>query len=185
MGKVICGMTTSLDGFIEDSAGSVGRLYEDLAGMQDTDYMKGWIERTGAVLMGARTFAMAGDTDSYADSYEHQGPIFVVTSHPPARHPKENDRLTITFVTDGLESAVEQAKAAAGEKDVSVVGGPMVIQALLRAGLCDELHIDVVPVLLGEGKRLFDGLTDEGFRLGKVDITEIGNRISVQYGVLR
>lgn len=177
-------MTTSLDGFVEDSDGSVGRLYEDLTDVQESDYMLGWIERTGAVLMGARTFNMAGDLDSFADSYEHQGPIFVVTSHPPARHPKENEKLTFTFVTDGLASAVRQAKTAAGEKDVSVVGGPMVIQELLRLGMVDELHIDLVPVLLGGGKLLFQGITDENFRLEKMGVIEVGQRVSIQYHVV-
>lgn len=184
MAKVLCGMTISLDGFVEDSEGSVGRLYDDLAEMQETEYMKGWIERTGAVLMGARTFNMAGDLDSFADSYEHQGPIFVVTSQPPARHPKENERLTFTFVTDGLASAVAQAKAAAGEKDVSVVGGPMVIRELLRMGVVDEVHIDLVPVLLGGGKPFFEGITDENFRFERMNVIEIGQRVSIQYRVV-
>ena len=156
MARVIAGMTTSLDGFVADESGSVDRLYPDLAALQGTDYMNAAIEETGAVLMGKRTFEMAEDPDSYVGNYEFRVPIFVVTHHAPRVAPKQDEHLTFTFVTDGLESAVAQAKAAAGKKAVQVVGGASVIRQLLRAGLVDELHIDVMPVLMGAGLRPFD-----------------------------
>ncbi len=99
-----------------------------------------------------------GDPDSYVDYYEFQVPIFVLTSEPPQKLPKQNERLTFTFVTEGIESAIIQAKAAAGDKDVTVVGGASTAQACLRAGLVDELHLDLMPVLLGESLRLFEHL---------------------------
>jgi len=153
--KVIAGMTISLDGFVADETGSVGRLYQDLAALQGTAYMEALIEATGAVLMGKRAFEM-GDPDSYVGNYEFQVPIFVLTHHPPSIAPKQDERLTFTFVTDGVESAVAQAMAAAGDKVVQVIGGASVIQQLLRARLLDELHLDVVPVLLGAGLRFFE-----------------------------
>ena len=138
MAKVIVGMTTSIDGFVADKSGSVDRLYSDLASLQGSPFMNALIEETGAVLMGRRTFAM-GDPDGFAGSYEFQVPIFVVTHEPPRVHPKENERLTFTFVTDGVESAVAQAKAAAGDKAVQVVGGANLGQQLMRAGLIDRV----------------------------------------------
>src|SRR5215213_817748 len=162
MGRVITGMTTSVDGFVADVDGRVDRLYADMAELRRTPSMEATIAATGAVLMGRRTFEM-GDPDAYVGQYEFQVPIFVLTTHPPARPPKQDDRLT--FVGDGISTAVSQAQAAAGTKEVQVVGGASVIQQLLRAGLVDELHLDVMPVLLGGGLRLLENLDPERVRL--------------------
>jgi dihydrofolate reductase len=84
-------------------------------------------------------------------------PIFVLTHQVPETVAKcENDQLRFTFVTDGIEHAIAQARAAAGEKDVTVIGGAQTVQQCLHAELVDELQIDLVPVLLGGGLRLFD-----------------------------
>jgi dihydrofolate reductase len=106
----------------------------------------------------------------------------VLTHEPPRLAPKQDEHLTFTFVTDGIESAVAQATAAAGAKAVTVVGGVSVIQQLLRAGLVNELSVDVMPVLLGTGLRLFDaGL--EHVELEKIDVREIGDRTSLRFRV--
>ena len=180
--KVIAGMTISLDGFVADETGSVGRLYQDLAALQGTAYMEALIEATGAVLMGKRAFEM-GDPDSYVGNYEFQVPIFVLTHHPPSVTPKQDERLTFTFVTDDVESAVAQAMAAAGDKVVHVIGGASVIQQLLRARLLDELHLDVVPVLLGAGLRFFENGGLGRLALEKIDVQEIGARTSLRFRV--
>ena len=183
MATVIAGMTISLDGFVADSGGRVDRLYPDLAALRGTAYMNALIEETGAALMGRRTFEM-GDPDSYVGNYEFQVPIFVLTHHPPETPPKQDDRLTFTFVTDGLASAVEQAKAAAGGKAVQVVGGASVVQQLLREGLVDELRIDVMPVVLGSGLRLLEGVGLERVQLEKIQVQEVGVRTSLGFRVL-
>jgi dihydrofolate reductase len=152
LAKVVVGMTISLDGFVADQNGNAGRLYPDLAALRHTGYMKDAIEQTGAVLMGRRTFEM-GDPDSYVDNYEFQVPIFVPARHPPGVAPKQDEHLTFTFVTDGVESAVAQAKATARDKAVQVVRGVSIAQQLLDAGLVDELHVDIMPVFLGIGLR--------------------------------
>jgi len=175
-------MTISLDGFVADESGSAGRLYTDLAALQDTSFMNGLIAETGAVLMGKRAFEM-GDPDWYVGNYEFQVPIFVLTHHPPAVAPKQDDRLTFTFVTDGVESAVAQAKAAAADKAVQVIGGASIIQQLLRAGLVDELSVDVMPELLGAGLRLFENGSLERITLEKIDVQEIGARTSLRFRV--
>jgi dihydrofolate reductase len=155
-------MTMSLDGFVADRNGSVERLYPDLEALRETQFLKDIIDITGAVIMGRNAYDMAqGDLTGY----EFQVPVFVLTHHPPARPAKgQNDRLTVSFVTDGIESAVRRARAAAGDRNVTVVGGPDTIAQLMRAGLLDELEVGIRPVPLGAGLRLFPegatGLTD-------------------------
>jgi dihydrofolate reductase len=178
MAKVIVGMTTSLDGFVADESGSASRLYPDLAALRGTAYMNEAIAGTGAVVMGRRTFEM-GDPDSYVGSYEFQVPIFVVTHEPPRVAPKQDEHLTFTFVTDGVEGAVAQATAAAGDKDVQVVGGPGLIRQLLLAGL----HLDVMPVLLGSGLRFLEDPRLARVRLEKIGVQEVGARTSLSFRV--
>lgn len=181
MSRVIAGMTMSLDGFVEDADGSAAALYPDLAALQDAPYMKAMQDETGAVLMGRRSFEMAEDPDSYADTYELQVPIFVVTHTPPPVAPKRNERLFFTFVTDGVQAAVAQAVAAAGERAVTVVGGADLTRQLLAADLVDELCVDVMPLLLGAGLRLFEGTGP--LALEKLGVDEVGARTSLRFRV--
>jgi dihydrofolate reductase len=183
MAYVIAGQTVSLDGFVADANGSAAQLYPDLAALQGSAYMNALIEETGAVVMGRRSFEMPEDPDTIADSYEFQTPIFVVTHRPPAVTPKENERLTFTFVTDGVESAVAKATSAAGKKAVTVVGGVDVIRQLLRAGLVDELRVDVMPVLLGAGLRFLDDPSLGQVRLEKLAVEQVGARTSLRFRI--
>jgi dihydrofolate reductase len=182
MARVIVGMTMSLDGFVADRSGSADRLYPDLAALHGTGYMDALIAETGAVLMGRRTFEM-GEPDSYVGNYEFQVPIFVLTHEPPHVIPKQDEHLTFTFVTNGVESAVAQAMAAAGDKAVQVVGGVSVAQELLRAGLVDELRLDFMPVLLGAGLRFFANTGLENVQLEKSSLQDIGARTSLSFRV--
>ena len=185
MTRVIAGQTVSLDGYFEDADGSASVLYTDLDDLQDSAYMKKYQAETGAVLMGRRTFDMAGDPDFYADGYEFQVPIVVLTHRAPDREPKRNDRLFFTFVTDGVEAAVRTAAELAGGKAVTVLGGADLNRQLLAAGLVDELRVDVMPVLLGGGRRLFDGLPAGSVRLEKLGVDEEGARTTLRFRVLR
>jgi len=113
-------------------------------------------------------------------------PIFVLTHQPPKKHPKENGRLTFTFVTDGIESAIGQAKAAAGEKDVTVIGTTSTAQQCLRAGLADELHIDIVPVLLCAGLRLFEDTDMNQIQLERMQVMELpAGRTHLEFRILK
>ena len=182
MGKVIVGMTMSLDGYINDAQGRVDALYADFETLQASEPMQEAIRSTGAVVMGWNTFRMAEDPDLYADNYEFQVPIFVVTHTAPDKHPRQNDNLTFTFVTEGLASALAQAKAAAGERDVTVVGGASIVRQCIRAGLFDELHVDVMPVLLGGGVRLFEGVGGAAIQLERIKVLELpGGRTHLRY----
>lgn len=124
------------------------------------------LENVGATIMGRNMFG--GDPGPWGDDpwdgwwgddppFHH--PVFVLTHHEREPLEKEGGN-SFTFVTDGIESALEQAKEAAGGKDVSLGGGASIAQQYLAAGLIDEMLINLVPVLLGDGKRLFEGLGD-------------------------
>ncbi len=186
MAKVVLGMTLSLDGFINDRTGGVCALYPDLYELRNTEPMRESIQNTGAVVMGRNAFAMAKDPDFYGGNYEFQVPIFVLTHEVPKKHPKETDRLTFIFVTDGMESAIRQAKAAAGDKDVVVIGGANTEQQCLRAGLVDELHIDIMPVLLCGGLRLFEDISTEQIQLERLKVMELpAGRTHLRFRIVR
>lgn len=183
MGNVIVGATMSLDWFMNDRNGDISRLYPDFEELGRTEMLQEEIRMTGAVVMGRRSYDMAeGDLTGY----EYQVPIFVLTHHIPARGPEgENDKLTVTFVTDGIESAIEKARTAAGDKQVTVVGGAKTAQQCLRAGLVDEIHIGVVPVLFGEGLRFFDSLVNEQMKLERIRVFESPTRTDLWFRVVR
>ena len=182
MGNVIFGMMLSLDGFVADRTGSVRRLYPEGSLGANTELEES-IATTGAVVMGRRTYQM-GEPDSYAQSYEFQVPIFVLTHTVPKPQPKQNARLRFTFVTDGVESAIAQAKKAAGEKNVTIVGGPTIARHCLSLGLIDELQLGIVPVLLGAGLRLFDQL-DRQIELERVRMSEEASITYLHFRVIK
>jgi dihydrofolate reductase len=172
MAKVMAGMTVSLDGFMSDRNGSAQSLSPDFDELLAAPSFKKLTEETGAVIMGRHVYEMADPFLWINDEYEFQVPIFVVTHTPPDKYPKGNDNLTLTFVTDGIESAVAQAKQAAGDRIVQVIGGADTIQQCLNAGLCDELGIDIMPVLLGGGLRLFENLDTDKISLERISAEE-------------
>jgi dihydrofolate reductase len=183
MGNVIVGATMSLDGFMSDRNGDVSRLYTDFDALHGTAMLREEIRSTGAVVMGRHAFDMAeGDLTDY----EYQTPIFVLTHHIPKQEVKGlNDRLAVTFVTDGIESAITKAKAAANGKQVTVVGGADTAQQCLSAGLVDEIHIGIVPVLLGDGRRFFEPLANEELKLVQKQVFESPTRTDLWYTVIR
>ena len=185
MAKVILGTTMSLDGFINDRSGGIGALYADLENWRESESGRESIQNTGAVIMGRNSFNLAEDPDLYADHYEYQVPVFVLTHHPPERRPRENGRISFTFVTDGIHSAVAQAKAAAGDKEVNIIGAPNTARQCLAAGLADELYIDIMPVLLGGGLRFFEGLDAASIRLERIQVIELpSGRTCMKFRIL-
>jgi dihydrofolate reductase len=167
MGKVIAGMTMSLDGFIDAE-----KVNPDFGKLLETHSFKEMIENTGAVIMGRHVYEMADPFMWANDGYEFQTPIFVLTHTPPEKYPQGNDKLSFTFVTDGIESVVSHAKSAAGEKDVQIIGGAEIIQQCLNAMLVDELQVDIMPILLGGGLRLFENLDIDRIRLERTKVEE-------------
>jgi dihydrofolate reductase len=176
--KVVALMSMSLDGYVADANDGVGEVFAWYMNSGDVEFntggsdpmtfrvsppsaehLRGLWSELGAVLTGRRTFEVA---DGWGGNHAW-GPAFVVTHQIPAGWPRPNS--TVHFVTDGIESAVKQAKAAAGGKSVAVHGADT-IQQLLNAGLVDDLVIDVAAVLLGSGVRLFDHLAGTPAVLG-------------------
>jgi dihydrofolate reductase len=123
------------------------------------------LDATGAVVMGRRMFSGGAgpwEDDPNADGWwgddpPFRVPVFVVTHHPRDTEVKPGGT-SFTFVTGGIESALDQARAAAGEQDVALAGGASAVQQYLKAGLLDELQIHLAPVLLGDGVHLFGRL---------------------------
>ena len=176
----------SLDGFINDRHGSVAALYPDLAAWRETEIGRESIRNTGAVVMGRNSFAMSEDPDWFAGNYEYQTPIFVLTHVPPEEHPKETENLTFTFVTDGIESTVSQAKAAAGDREVNIIGATSTAKQVLEAGLADELHVDIMPVFLGAGLRAFEEIDSSRMQLERIKVMELpGGRTHLRFRIIK
>jgi dihydrofolate reductase len=176
MPKVTCEISMSLDGFIAGPNDKPGnglgdggeRLHEWVTALEswrerhnlsggeagrDSELLEESFKNAGAVLVGRRMFDNA---EEWGDDPPFRVPVFVVTHRPREKLVKEG-ATTFTFV-DGVEQALDQARAAAGAKDVSVGGGATVIQQLMKAGLLDELQIHLVPVFLGGGRPLFEDM---------------------------
>ena len=168
MGKVITGISMSLDGFVAGPQDDVQHLFKwYFAGTSEfqvqggrmtlkispesAELLEDSLKTTGAMVAGRRMF----DVASAWGGHPPFAPCFIVTHRVPNEWVKEGS--PFTFVTDGVESAIRQAKAAAGDKNVAVAT-PSITQQCIKAGLLDEIHIDLVPVLLGAGVSLFDHL---------------------------
>jgi len=130
----------------------------------DNDYFYAGIAGIGATIMGRNMFGpVRGGWDGsdwrgwWGGSPPFHHPVFVLTHHPRPPIPMEGGTV-FNFVDDGIESALEQAYSAAGGQDVRLGGGASTVRQYLRAGLVDELHLAITPVLLGDGERLFEQL---------------------------
>lgn len=213
MSKLRCHISVSLDGFVAgpnqseaNPLGEGGELLHEwvfsLAAWRQLHGLEGGgdnesariveesRENIGAGVMGRNMFGPAGGgpwdeqwTGWWGEDPPYHYPVFVLTHH--ARDPIQmKGGTTFHFVTDGIESALEQAKAAAGGKDVMLWGGGNIAQQYLAAGLLDELELHVVPVLLGDGARLFGNLGDAAVRLEQVQAVEAPGVTHLKYRVV-
>jgi dihydrofolate reductase len=164
MGNTIVEITMSLDGFVagasvsaENPMGNGGEALHDwMFGAKtaaDAEIIAELHRTLGAVVLGRRTFDLG--EGPWGDEPPFPVPCFVVTHR--ARSVLMKSGTPMTFVTDGIESALAQAKRAAGDKGVIVMGGADVARQYIRAGLIDELNLHIAHRLLGQGHRLFDG----------------------------
>lgn len=152
-----------------------------------TPVVEGWFENVGATIMGRNMFGPVREPwgeDPWRGWWDEDPPfhvpVFVLTHHP--REPLEMEGgTTFHFVTDGIESALERATDAAGGEDVSLGGGASVARQYLAAGLVDEMELSVVPVLLGDGERLLDGVGD--LRLEQLRAVEAPGVAHLKYSV--
>lgn len=187
MSQLVMYMTMSLDGFIagpgDDTEHPLGIDGFRLFNWLDARFEPGPSGQvfdeamaTGAVVSGRRTYDLAG---GWAGDHHDGVPVFVLTHHAPDGDPPGS----IRFVTDGVESCVAQAKAAAGERDV-MLHGASAGQACLRAGLLDEMEIHLVPVLLGEGRRLFESLGADHIELELIRTHHAPDVMHLRYRVV-
>ena len=204
MGKVSTGLSMSLDGFIagpndgpERPLGEGGERLFAWYSVGDTEYrlpgtdmvfevspqsaelLRGAHSKMGAFVTGRSTFDI---TNGWGGNPPLGVPTFVVTHTVPQEWVYEGS--PFTFVTDGVESAVEQAKAVAGDKDVAV-GAASIAQQCIGAGLLDEIHVDLVPVLLGDGVRLFDHLGTVPIELESTRVVEGAGVTHLTFRVVR
>ena len=154
MGKVFLDMAVSLDGFIGGPDGEDGGLHDWYFAESGaaSEIKAELLGRIGAIIMGHTAFGTA--PDGFDTPY--QVPHFILTHH--VRPSAERGGASFHFVTGGPQSALTQAREAAGERDVCVAGGAQIAQQFLKAGLLGEMQLHIAPVLLGGGQRLFDSL---------------------------
>ena len=209
MNSITCHLAMSLDGFaagpnqsLENPLGEGGMRLHEWAFATDTwrtqqgldggehnsdaEVIDQVTRDVGAYVMGRRMFG-GGDgpwdeswTGWWGDEPPFHAPVFVLTHHP--REPLTmRGGTTFTFVTDGIESALDQARKAAGEKDVSIAGGASTVQQYLAAGLLDELLLHHVPIVLGAGERLLENVGDP--TLEPVEVTASPTVTHIKYRV--
>jgi dihydrofolate reductase len=196
VGKVGTGFATSLDGFIARPDGEVGPLFDWYFGgdteyrvpsggitlrvsPQSADLLRESYAKMGALVVARRHFDHAR---GWGGRHPMDVPVFVVTHTVPQDWDYEGS--PFTFVTDGVESAVERATEAAGDKGVGV-GGANVAQQCIKAGLVDEIGVDLVPILLGEGIRFFDNLGDARIELERTRVVEAPGVTHLRFRVVR
>ncbi len=203
MGKVVFNMTMSLDGFVagpndnpENGLGDGGEglfnwyfsgdtevhMSEGVPPLkvskQSAEILKEAISRAGAGVWGRKTFDIAHAWGGHPPG----SPAFIVTHHVPEEWAQEGS--PFIFVTDGVESAIRQAQAAAGDKDV-ILCTATVLQQALRAKLVDEIHVDLAPLLIGGGVSLFDRLGTGPIELEPIRVVEAPNITHLGFRVIK
>ena len=202
MSRVTCHMSISLDGFVagpdQSADNPIGvdglKLHQwhfkagEPGHESDVAPKDELLTPSGAYVMGRNMFGpirgeWTGDWRGWwGDAPPYHAPVFVLTHYP--REPIEMEGgTTFYFVTEGFDAALDQAKSAAGDGDVDIAGGASTVQQALNTGAVDELMLNIVPVLLGRGERLFDGVTDPG--LEPVEVIDSPHATHVRYRVGR
>jgi dihydrofolate reductase len=179
MAKVFLDLALSLDGFISGPNNDDGGLHdwyfsETGKSQQILDEL---MQNIGAMILGKKTFGI--QPDGFDTPY--QVPHFVLSHEPRATISKAG--MQFIFVSDGIHTALGQAKAAAGDKDVCIAGGANTAQQFLKAGLLDEIQIHLVPVLLGDGLRLFEHLGLDRIQLERTRVIEAPLATHIRYRV--
>ena len=185
MGTVGVGLSMSLDGFIagpDDSVEHVFKWYfggdtevttpsgtmSVMVSPESAAFLGEVYQSIGALVLGRRTFDL---TNGWGGRHPVDAPVFIVTHSVPEEWVREHPDAPFTFVTDGVESAVAQAQPVAGDKNVGV-GAASIAQQCINAGLLDEIHVDLVPVLIGDGIRLFEHLDIEPTELELIRLVD-------------
>ena len=182
MGSLVWHITMSLDGFIAGPDDSMQWAFDAFDSGSSVATIEETGQNTGAIVAGRRWYDVAtakydGVAGIYGGAWE--GPVFVLTHRPP----DPADDPTVTFLSDGLDAAIEIARRAAGELDVEVFGADVARQCL-AAGTLDEIVVHIAPVLLGDGVRLYDvaGAADP-VHLRRTEVSHSGQLVNLRYFV--
>jgi dihydrofolate reductase len=204
MGQVRCSIAMSLDGFSagpgqseQDPLGKGGMQLHQWAfdvwgGAENASaaVLEETTANVGAYILGRNMFGGRGDWGDapwrgwWGENPPYHTPVFIVTHHAREPLPMEGGT-TFHFVTDGIEAALARAREAAGDKDVVLGGGAQLVQQYLRAGLLDELQVNLVPVLLGSGSRLLDDLDGANITLERLRVVEAPGVTHLKFRVAR
>ena len=183
MSIVVADMSVSLDGFVADLAGGVDRVFAWYAKPQPASQLADGVAEAEAsglrvIVYGRSTFDQA---KGWGGQHPTGAPVIVVTHKMPEGWPRSG--AGVSFVTDGIESAMKEAEAIAGE-GVIALGSPSIIQQCLNLGLVDRIQVKVVPVLLGAGIRLFGELTRDPVELENPTVVEGNGVTHLHYRVI-
>ena len=193
MSKVVSEISMSLDGFItgpnvraDNGLGDGGeRLHDwmfDAKIEADAKIVDEMYAAVGAVVLGKGMFDVG--FEPWGDPPPFRMPVFVVTHDVRAPLPMQGGT-TYTFVTDGIEAALDLARAAAAGQGVGIWGGAAIIRQYLQAGLLDEMRIHLIPILLGGGIRLFDGIDPAGIELRRATSIETPAATHLRFTVVK
>ncbi|GLY90317.1 dihydrofolate reductase family protein [Actinoallomurus iriomotensis] len=199
-GKVTCDLSISVDGysaglnqtderpFGDDGGDGWGsKLHSWMDDPEEARLQAGWLAESKAFIMGRNMFGpVRGEWDRlwkgwWGDNPPYHGPVFVLTHYPRDPQPMEGGT-TFYFVTDGIKVAFERAREAAGDGNISIHGGAATVNQYLAAGLIDELRLRIMPITLGAGTRLFDGVPS--LNLEQVESRAAGPITHLTYRVL-
>ncbi len=186
MGKVMFGLSVSLDGFIADKNDDPSLVFAWMGSAMEQfhEVVGDALNENGAVIMGRRSFDQIDSENGWVfpDGTAPDWPVIVLQSH--ARASVKKGKTQFHFVTDGIESAIKKAQELAGEKNVALHGASSLQQAL-QAGLLDEFHMAIAYVLLGEGVRLFDHLGSEPIHLEHIRTLETPGATHFSFRVVK
>jgi dihydrofolate reductase len=190
MGKVVAAASMSLDGFIAKQDNTIGRLFDwyqagnvefptatpDITfhlTRESADYWRGWTSQLGALVCGRTLFDF---TDGWGGRHTMDVPVVVVTHRAPTDWIDAHPDAPFSFVTDGVQEAVEQANAIAGGRTVAVAAGTIAGQCL-EIGLLDEVAVDLVPVVMGTGRPFFGDFSLKDAPLGNPTVCVPSDRV--------
>jgi dihydrofolate reductase len=190
MGKVVANASMSLDGYIARQDNTIGSLFDWLnngereyrtvspgitfhLNADDHEYLKGWVDSLGALVCGRTLFDF---TDGWGGRHTMDVPVVVVTHEPPTAWIDAHPDAPFSFVAD-VREAIERARAIAGDRTIAVTAGTIARQCL-ELGLLDEVAIDLVPVVMGQGRPFFGTLTGGDIELGDPTTHIVSDRVT-------
>lgn len=190
MSKTVLNVIMTFDGFVAGTHDEIDWIAEGSsshssggdAKEEKWDFSE-FTSQVGAIIVGKRSYELGIEQGWFKNEAYGPSPIFVLCESAPDN---PSDDADFRFVTDGIESAHQQASAAAGKKWIYLFGGPSVFQQFLNKDLVDEMWITIAPILIGKGIRLFDNLTERHVRLEKLKGSVFsGGMIEVHYKVIK